>query len=129
MTRASGAVMAVVHVKAPAEIDPHLIEAELTRAICTNRKRPMSAELELVEEVRPRPRRGHGPRRHRYVAMLSLSGDELPDDLECRIGKVARKALRRRFGLEVTASVKLGINATDTGAYWCSVRGRPQRPT
>ena len=35
MHTAAEAVMAVVHVKAPAELDPYVIEAELTRAICS----------------------------------------------------------------------------------------------
>jgi hypothetical protein len=118
--------MAVVHVKAPADLDPHIIEAELTRAISTNRKRPMTAELTLVEEIRTPSRLGN--RRHGFVAILSLHGDALPADLERRLQKVARKALRRCFGQEVSATVKVGMSAAEACACWCSVRGKPQRP-
>ncbi|MGI5127264.1 hypothetical protein ACQEVB_10675 [Pseudonocardia sp. CA-107938] len=117
------AVMAVVHVKAPAELDPHVIEAELTRAICTYRKRPMSAELTLATEAGP-PRR-HGLRRHGFVALLSIR--DVPDDLEARLQKVTRKALKRRFGADATARVTLGMTDALAGAFWCSVRGTPLR--
>ena len=125
MHTATEAVMAVVHVKAPAELDPYVIEAELTRAICSQRKRPMSAELTLAADVRPVRR--HGQLRHGFVALLSVGGPDLPGDLQRRLQKVARKALRRRFGPEVSARVTLGMNAAVAGAYWCSVRGTPQR--
>jgi hypothetical protein len=125
MRTATEAVMAVVHVKAPAELDPYVIEAELTRAICTNRKRPMSAELTLAADARPARR--HGMLRHGFVALLSFGGPELPDDMQKRVQKVARKALRRRFGPEVSARVTLGMTDTVAGAMWCSVRGTPQR--
>ena len=42
MTELGKAVMAVVHVQAPAQVDPHAIEAELVRAINSYRKRPIS---------------------------------------------------------------------------------------
>ncbi|MCW2719238.1 hypothetical protein [Pseudonocardia sp.] len=38
-------VMAVVRVKAPAEVDPYLIGAELTRAIFNQTLRDMTAEV------------------------------------------------------------------------------------
>ncbi len=126
MTAASEAVMAVVHVRAPAEVDPHVIGAELTRAICTNRKRPMTAEVTLAEDLRTPPR--HGNRRHGFVAILSLSGGGVVDDVERRVQKVARKALRRCFGRAVSVTVKVGMSAAEADAYWCSVRGTPQRP-
>jgi len=125
MRTATQAVMAVVHVKAPAGLDPYVIEAELTRAICSDRKRPMSAELTLAADVRPVRR--HGLLRHGFVALLSVGGPELPDDLQRRLQKVTRKALRRRFGPEVSARVTLGMNDAVAGAAWCSVRGTPQR--
>ena len=125
MRTATAAVMAVVHVKAPAELDPYVIEAELTRAICADRKRPMSAELTLAADVRP-PRR-HGQSRHGFVALLSVGGSEPPEDLQRRLQKVARKALRKRFGPEISARVTLDMNANVIGACWCSVRGTPAR--
>jgi len=125
MGTAAEAVMAVVHVKAPAEHDPYVIEAELTRAICTDRRQPMSAELTLAADVRPSRR--HGMLRHGFVALLSVEGPAQPGDLQKRLQKVARKALRRRFGPEVSARVTLGMTDTVAGAYWCSVRGTPQR--
>jgi hypothetical protein len=54
MTEVAQAVMAVVHVQAPAQVDPHAIEAELVRAINTYRKRPMSAEFTLAPDHRVR---------------------------------------------------------------------------
>jgi hypothetical protein len=125
MRTATAAVMAVVHVKAPAELDPYVIEAELTRAICSNRKRPMSAELTLAPDLRPVRR--NGMLRHGFVALLSVNGPELPDDLQARLQKVARKALRRRFGPAVSVRVTLGMTDTVAGALWCSVRGTPAR--
>jgi hypothetical protein len=125
MRTATAAVMAVVHVKAPAELDPYVIEAELTRAICSNRKRPMSAELTLAADLRPVRR--NGLLRHGFVALISVNGPELPDDLQARLQKVARKALRRRFGPAVSARVTLEMNDAVAGAFWCSVRGTPAR--
>ena len=116
MRTATAAVMAVVHVKAPAELDPYVIEAELTRAICADSKRPMSAELTLAADVRPSRRRGQV--RHGVVALLSVGGSELPDDLEHRLQKVARKALRRRFGPGVSVQVTLDMNDNVAGACW-----------
>jgi hypothetical protein len=108
MTDAAKAVMAVVHVEAPPEVDPHAIEAELTRAISTNRKRPMTAEFALAGEARDRPRGGQqrGQRRHGFVGILSFRGPQPPKDLQHRVQKLARKALRRRFGRQVSAEVK-----------------------
>jgi hypothetical protein len=117
--------MAVVHVTAPADVDPHVIEAELTRAITSSRKQPMSAELALAEDVRSAPR--HGRRRHGFVAILRVRGEEVPADFGRRLRKVARKGLRRSFGRSVSAKVRLEMSPAEVAAYWCSVRGRPHR--
>jgi hypothetical protein len=116
-------VMAVVHVKAPPEVDPHLIGAELTRALCRSGRRAMTAELALAGELRRRP--PGRPRRHGFVALLSLPGEAGAEDLARRVRKLARKALRRRFGDEVSTEVKIDIPATEAAAYWCTVRGMP----
>lgn len=121
---ASTAVMAVVHVKAPRAADPYLIEAELTRAINSNRKCPMSAELSLATEVRPQPR--HGLHHHGFVAVLSLPGAP-GAGLDRRIGKIARKAMRRRFGRKASAVAHLSTSADHVRAFWCTVRGTPHR--
>jgi hypothetical protein len=118
-------VMAVMHVHAPPEIDPHLIGAELTRALCRSGRRPMTAELGLAGETEERlPER---PRRHGFVALLSLPADAGAEDLGRRVRKLARKALRRRFGTDVSAEVKTDISPREAAAFWCTVRGLPYR--
>ena len=118
-------VMAVMHVNAPPEIDPHLIGAELTRALCRGGTRPMTAELGLAGEVHRRlPVR---VRRHGFVALLSLPAEAGAEDLARRVRKRARKALRRRFGADVSTEVKTDISAREAAAFWGTVRGTPYR--
>jgi hypothetical protein len=118
-------VMAVVHVKAPPEIDAHLIGAELTRALCRSGRRPMTAELALAREM---GRRLSGrPGRHGFVALLSLPAEAGAEDLARRVQKHANKALRRRFGAEVFTEVKTDISTREAAAFWCTVRGTPYR--
>ncbi len=125
MTPGTEAVMAVFHVKAPADVDPHVLGAELVRAISSNRKRPVSVELTLAAGNGERGGRQH--HRHGFVAMLTSRGRYGFDDLARTLQKVARKALRRRFGGEVSVKVDLEISALEASAYWCSVRGTPHR--
>jgi hypothetical protein len=123
MTELAKAVMAVVHVQAPAQVDPHAIEAELVRAINTYRKRPMSAEFTLAPDHRTRP--AGGRRRHGFVGILSFAACPPPADLQHRVQKRARKALRRRFGQQVSAAVKTDIATAEINAYWSVVCGTP----
>lgn len=116
-------VMAVVRVRAPADVDPHVLEAELTRAIASH---PMSAEVMLLPEWRRRTKAGL--RRHGFVAVLcaatATSGSELINLAET----VLRKRLRRKFGAATSAKVRPVRCADELHAYWCSVRGTPHRP-
>ena len=125
MTEVAQAVMAVVHVQAPAQVDPHAIEAELARALNTYRKRPMSAEFTLAPD--PRVRSVRGRRRHGFVGVLSFAGCAPPADLQRRVQKRAHKALRRRFGQQVSAAVETEMTTAEIGAYWSVVRGTPRR--
>ena len=117
--------MAVVHVQAPAQVDPHAIEAELVRAINTYRKRPMSAEFTLAPDHCVRSVGGR--RRHGFVGILSFAACPPPADLQRRVQKRARKALRRRFGQQVAAAVVTDITTAEINAYWSVVRGTPHR--
>jgi len=85
MTKVAQAVMAVVHVQAPAQVDPHAIEAELVRALNTYRKRPMSAEFTLAPDHRSRSLGGR--RRHGFVGILSFAACAPPADLQRRVQK------------------------------------------
>ena len=125
MTKVAQAVMAVVHVQAPAQVDPHAIEAELVRALNTYRKRPMSAEFTLAPDHRSRSLGGR--RRHGFVGILSFAACAPPADLQRRVQKRARKALRHRFGQQVSAAVETDITTAEINAYWSVVRGTPRR--
>ena len=124
MADAAESVMAVVHVEAPADVDPHVIEAELTRAVNTYRKRPMTAEFALARDDNTRPRDAR--HRHGFVGILSFAGQEPPENLKRRVEKLTRKALRRRFGREVSAAVRTKLTRAEVGAYWSVVRGTPR---
>jgi hypothetical protein len=108
MAEVAEGVMAVVHVEAPAEVDPHAIEAELN----------------LADGGRTLPRDAR--RRHGFVGILSFAGSEPPENLERRVRKLARKALRRRFGRKVSAEVRTEMTRAEVGAYWAVVRGTPR---
>ncbi|MBC3193048.1 hypothetical protein H7X46_18475 [Pseudonocardia sp. C8] len=122
----TSAVMAVVRVEAPAGVDAHTVEAELTRALHAHEKRPMSVELSLADGTGPWPRRG--PARYAFVAVLTLAGRTVPDRLACQVEKIARKAIRRRFGRPADAQVRTELSDAEAGAYWYSLRGTPHRP-
>jgi transposase len=124
----SDAVMAVVHVTASPAVDPYAIEAELSRAISAHRKLPMTAEVSRADEVRPMLRRV--PHRHGFVAVLSLADGTSwdGDKIARRVQKAVRKALRRRFGEDVSARVSIATTAAEQSVYWCTLRGTPHRP-
>ena len=120
-------VMAVVYVKAPAAVDPQVIAAELSRALSSHPKHPMAAELSLAQDVIT-PARALEHQRHGFIAMLSFCRDEAPPPkLRRHLRKVARKALRHRFGQSVVADVRTKMTNAEMAAYWCTVRGTPRR--
>jgi hypothetical protein len=123
----SDAVMAVVHVTASPGVDPYAIEAELVRAISAHRKLPMTAEVSRAEGVRQKL--GGVPHRHGFVAVLSLADGTSwgGDKIARRVQKAVRKALRRRFGEDVSARVSIAMTAAEQSVYWCTLRGTPHR--
>lgn len=116
-------VMVVVRVKAPAEVDPYTLEAELTRAICA---RPMTAELVLLPSWRRRSE--GGLRRHAFVALLCAARTSKPAKLTRAAEKIMGKAVRKRFGSAASAKVRPARSPDEIDAFWCSVRGTPRRP-
>lgn len=123
----SSRMMAVLRVETPAGVEPHTVEAELTRALYGHDKRPVSVELSLADGTGPWPRTG--PTRYAFVAVLTTAGRVVPDELAARVEKVARKAIKRRFGRPASARVRTEITDAEAGAYWYSLRGTPHRPT
>lgn len=119
-------VMAVIRVEAPAGVEAHSVEAELTRALHSHEKRPVTVELSLADGTGPWPR--SGPARYAFVAVLTTAGRAAPAELAARVEKVARKAIRRRFGRPAAARVRTELSDAEAGAYWHSVRGTPHRP-
>lgn len=118
-------LMAVVHVTAPPEIDPSVIEAELARALGRHRALPMTAEVTRAAEVRSGPARR--PRSHGFVLALSLV-DEVPSrKVAKRVQKATQKALRRRLGPGVSTQVDTELSPAEQAAYWCTLRGTPHR--
>lgn len=118
-------ILAVVHVTAPPQIDPCVIEAELANAISLQRTLSMTAEVALADD--PRPREPRRPRSHGFVVVLSLSTDVPTDEVVRRVEKTIRKALRRRFGPAVSAEVTTEMTRASHAAYWCTMRGTPDR--
>jgi hypothetical protein len=116
-------VMAVVRVKAPAEVDPYTLEAELTRAICA---RPMAAELALLPSWRRRVT--GGLHQHGFVAVLCAARSSSASELTSAAEKIVRRALRERFGPSASAKVRPALSAEEIDAFWCSLRGTPRRP-
>jgi len=117
--------MAVVRLEVPMDADPHVLEAVLTRAICGAAKRPMSAEVALLPNWRRKAR--SGMRRHAFVALLSTSSGAHAQDLIRSARKVARAAVRERFGSDASAKVRPARAGREVLAFWCSVRGTPHR--
>ena len=121
----TSAVMAVVRVEAPAGVDAHTVEAELTRALHGHEKRPMTVELSLADGTGPWPRRGSV--RYAFVAVLTLAGCTVPERLAHKVEKIARKAIKRRFGRPADARVRIDMSDAEAGAYWYTLRGTPHR--
>ena len=115
-------VMTVVRVQAPVEVDPNVLEAELTRAICTCR---MTAEVTVLPNWRRRTK--DGLRRHGFVAVLSGPRAKSASELTSAAEKALRKALRRKFGMAATAKMRLVRSTDEVGIFWCGVRGTPRR--
>ncbi|WP_181784630.1 hypothetical protein [Pseudonocardia pini] len=113
--------MALLRVKAPAELDPHVLEAALTRALCTDAERPLTAELEWL----PAWRSGR-KRRRRYVFVVVLRGAQPPDDLIRAAQRSARRAVKGMFGPKCSARAR-PADHREVPALWCSVRGTPHR--
>ncbi|OLT19334.1 hypothetical protein BJF78_11415 [Pseudonocardia sp. CNS-139] len=116
--------MAVVRVKAPADVDPYVLEAELTRAVAGSRARPMTAELTLLPSVR---RSGGRFRRHLFVALLCTPTARPADELAAAVQKTLRKSLRRRFGADASAKVRPPRSGDEIDVCWLGVRGTPHR--
>jgi hypothetical protein len=85
----------------------------------------MSAEFTLAPDNRTRSIAGR--RRHGFVGILSFATCPPPADLQRRVQKRARMALRRRFGQQVWAAVDTDITTAEIDAYWSVVRGTPRR--
>lgn len=119
-------VMAALHVRAPADIDPHVIAAELTRAVNGHRKHPMTAEVAFARDVLTPRRRGRH-RRHGYVAILTFGAAGPPRRLDRRLRKIVRASLENAFGSDMAAQVRTELTPAEVSAYWCSLRGAPHR--
>ena len=117
------AVMAVVRVRTPAEVDPYMLEAELTRAICARR---MSAELALLPSWRRRVK--SGMHQHGFVAVLSAPQASTASELTNAAEKIVCTAVRERFGSSASAKVRPARSTEEIDAFWCSLRGTPCRP-
>ncbi len=118
-------VMAVIRLEVPADADPHVLEAVLTRAICGAVKLPLTAEVTLLPHWRRKPKRGM--RRHAYVALLASSTTARPGDLIRTAEKASRAAVRERFGSVASAKARPVSTGRELLASWCSVRGTPHR--
>jgi hypothetical protein len=120
-------VMAVVRVRVPVEVDPHVLAAELTRAIW---ERSVAAELVSLPAAATSHRRGRdsGMRRYGFVAVLRGDRPRRDGKLARVAEKAVRKRLRHRFGSTATAQVGLPGSDTAVLAGWCSLRGTPHRP-
>jgi hypothetical protein len=114
-------VMAMVRVTAPAGVDPHVLQAELTRAVCAG---PMTAELTMLPSWR-RPK--DGMRQLGFVAILRASTGKDAAKLARAAEKASRKALRGRFGSAVKARIRPVGTAAEITTFWYSVRGTPRR--
>lgn len=125
MTARVDPVMAVVRVKAPADADPYVLEAVLTRAMCGAGDRPVSAEVALLPTWRRTIKRGLC--RHGFVALLHSPTGAPAGDLIRTAEKASRAAIRARFGAGASAKMRTVTAADELLAYWCSVRGTPHR--
>jgi hypothetical protein len=123
----SDPVMAVLRVRVPADADPGVVQAELTRAFW---ERSVAAELVLLPAVRSARRlTDTGLRQQGYIALLCSSPSRPRGERKLTrvTQKAARKGLRRRFGPEASARVRLASSDTEVAAGWWSLRGTPHR--
>jgi hypothetical protein len=117
--------MAVLRVQVPADADPGVVQAELSRAFW---ERSITAELALLPVVRSTRRLAEvGLRQQGFIALLCPSGPKGERKLTRVVEKAARKGLRRRFGPEATARMRLARSEDEVAAGWCSLRGTPRR--
>jgi hypothetical protein len=119
--------MAVLRVKVPVDADPGVVQAELTRAFW---KRSVAAELVALPAVRTARRPATtGLRQQGFIALLCPSPSRPRGERKLTrvTQKAARKGLRRRFGPDATARVRLARSDTEVAAGWWSLRGTPRR--
>src|SRR5690349_3914471 len=118
-------VMAVLRVRVPADADPGVVGAELTRAFW---KRSVTAELSLLPPQEPAARRPvGGMAQHGFVAVLCPARARGERKLTGVAEKAARKRLRRVFGPASNARVRIVRAGDEVSTGWCSVRGTPRR--
>jgi hypothetical protein len=123
----SDPVMAVLRVKVPADADLDVVQAELTRAFW---ELSVAAELVALPVVRSARRLADtGLRRQGYIALLCPSPSRPRGERKLTrvTQKAARKGLRRRFGPEATARVRLARSDSEVAIGWWSLRGTPHR--
>ncbi|GAY08025.1 hypothetical protein [Pseudonocardia sp. N23] len=120
-------VMAVLHVRAPVDVDPHLIAAELSRAVSGHRKHRMTAEIAFARDVLTPSQRGSS-RPHGFVAILTFGDGGPPRRLDRRVRKIVRRSLHDRFGTDMSARVRTELSTAEVAAFWCTLRGVPHRP-
>ncbi|MFR9801192.1 hypothetical protein ACL02T_02685 [Pseudonocardia sp. RS010] len=119
-------VMAVLRVKASADVDPHVLEAALTRAICTDTDRPLTAELEWVPAWKPAARAEK--RRFVFVAVLRGGRRACAEELVAAVERSAERAVKRMMGKAATAKARPAAEP-EVAAFWCSFRGTPHKIT
>ncbi|MCE0766368.1 hypothetical protein LWC35_26200 [Pseudonocardia kujensis] len=119
-------VMALLRVKAPADVDPHVLEAALTRAICTDPDRPLTAELEWVPAWRPAARAA--TRRFVFVAVLRGPRRSEAEDLAAAAERSAKRALKRMFGKAAGAKARPAADP-ELEPFWYAFRGTPHKVT
>jgi hypothetical protein len=119
-------VLIAVRVKALVAIDPHVLEAELTRAICHNRSPSMTAEVTLLPAWHRKIKAGM--RRHAFIAVLDVPTARTAQEAARSAETALRKALRQSFGPSLSARITPARTKDEIAAYWCSIRGTPHRP-
>jgi hypothetical protein len=124
---AGNPVMAVVRVKAPAETDPHVLEAALVRAVCHDSEPPMSAEILWLPAWRKKVRSGQ--RRFGFIAVLCSRAPVHTGELIRGAERAAARALRGRFGEQTSTRMRQASDPRELSAFWCTVRGAPRRPS
>ena len=124
---AGNPVMAVVQVNAPAETDPHVLEAALVRAVCRDGEPPMSAEILWLPSWRKKVRSGQ--RRFGFIAVLCSRVPVQTGDLVRGAERAAARALRGRFGEQTHTRMRQASHPRELSAFWCTVRGTPRRPS